>query len=208
MSSLPTSNKGHVVFAAPSENKPGKRSGAPKGKGAPKENKAQPKAAAAQTRIKKEYELPGQTRDIPPENDGLRRFYTTLLEQKPRSEMARKYCVMYGLLSRAEAEAWVEEQARRKGRSPTKMVPKKKRLSNVEKGAGRTKEKLKRKKPDANSVEEGPVNGGKISSIQSIQPRKAKTNRDVAFVDGGLGDSSDSDSDIPLIMFKNKQKAT
>eukprot|EP00198_Chlamydomonas_reinhardtii_P004933 XP_001694269.1 predicted protein [Chlamydomonas reinhardtii] len=48
--------------------------------------------------------MPGQTREAPPETDSLRKFYTSLLEQIPESEMAKKWCLQHGLLSRDEAE--------------------------------------------------------------------------------------------------------
>lgn len=49
-------------------------------------------------KIKREYSKLGQTKDTPPENDSLRRFYTSLLEQKPESLMAKKWCIEHGLL--------------------------------------------------------------------------------------------------------------
>lgn len=68
--------------------------------------------------MKKEYDLPGQTRETPAENDSLRLFYVSLLAQRPGSEMARRWCAQHGLLSRADAEKWVEEQAAKKGKAP------------------------------------------------------------------------------------------
>lgn len=57
--------------------------------------------------------------------DPLRRFYTSLLQQNPESEMARRWCAIHGLLERDDAEEWVAEQARKKGRaSPTKAPAK------------------------------------------------------------------------------------
>lgn len=48
-----------------------------------------------QEKVKKprpKYERLGQTRETPPEGDPLRRFYTSLYEEKPESLMARKWC--------------------------------------------------------------------------------------------------------------------
>ena len=45
------------------------------------------------------------------QTDALRSFYTSLKEQVPGSEMATRWCVQHGLLPRAQAEAWVLEQA-------------------------------------------------------------------------------------------------
>ena len=47
---------------------------------------------------RKAYALPGQTRDPPDEGDPLRKFYVSLLEQRPGSAMARKWCMQVGLL--------------------------------------------------------------------------------------------------------------
>lgn len=86
--------------------------------------KAKKKATDKPEKEKKVYDLPGQTRDTPEENDPLRKFYATLLEQRPDSGMARKWCVQYGLLSKQEALAWVEGvRDVRSGRTPVKVRP-------------------------------------------------------------------------------------
>ncbi len=41
----------------------------------------------------------GQKYQTPPDGDGTRAFYESLLEQKPESRMAEKYCLEYGVLS-------------------------------------------------------------------------------------------------------------
>ena len=48
----------------------------------------------------KKYNFPliGQTKATPEENDPLRKFYTSLLKQKPNSEMAIKWCTEHGLM--------------------------------------------------------------------------------------------------------------
>lgn len=57
------------------------------------------------------------------QEDPLRRFYTSLLEQNPDSDMAKRWCVMHGLLDRTKAEAWVADQVRKKGaKSPSKLT--------------------------------------------------------------------------------------
>lgn len=45
-----------------------------------------------------EYVLPGQRYSTPPQGDSQRAFYESLLEQKPDSLMALKWCVEYGVL--------------------------------------------------------------------------------------------------------------
>jgi hypothetical protein len=67
--------------------------------------------------VRKEYDVPGQTKDTPPEGDPLRKFYGSLLVQRPDSEMARSWCGQRGLLPAGEAEKWVREQARAKGKA-------------------------------------------------------------------------------------------
>lgn len=74
--------------------------------------------------VKKEYDKPGQTRETPPEIDPLHKFYTTLKQQRPDSEMAKKWCLIHGLLDLEEAEQLVAELKMRKGqtRSPAKVA--------------------------------------------------------------------------------------
>lgn len=55
-------------------------------------------------RVKKVYKLPGQKKDTPPKSDPLYKFYTTLLKQKPDSEMALKWCLEHGALTQKKAE--------------------------------------------------------------------------------------------------------
>ena len=48
--------------------------------------------------------LPGQKNPTPPAGDATRAFYESLLEQKPNSLMAMKYCVEYGCLDADKAK--------------------------------------------------------------------------------------------------------
>eukprot|EP01026_Neomeris_dumetosa_P046295 TRINITY_DN393_c0_g1_i1.p2 TRINITY_DN393_c0_g1~~TRINITY_DN393_c0_g1_i1.p2 ORF type:complete len:316 (-),score=59.94 TRINITY_DN393_c0_g1_i1:136-1083(-) len=61
-------------------------------------------------RDKQKFDLPGQTYQTPQQNDPECIFYTTLLQQKPNSQMGKKWCVQRGLLSRKEAQNWVDQQ--------------------------------------------------------------------------------------------------
>lgn len=64
---------------------------------------------ATKTKVKKttitklekngKYGNPWQTKPTPPETDSLRKFYMTLLNQKPDSAMAMKWCLEHGLLN-------------------------------------------------------------------------------------------------------------
>lgn len=56
------------------------------------------------TKSKKSTLFPklGQVKATPPENDAVRRFYTSLLAQNPKSEMAKKWCVEHGLYPKQE----------------------------------------------------------------------------------------------------------
>ena len=48
---------------------------------------------------------PGQKYATPPETDSLRIFYTSLLKQRPDSDMALKWCVERGILTEKKAQA-------------------------------------------------------------------------------------------------------
>jgi len=48
--------------------------------------------------------LPGQRNPTPPMGDSSRAFYESLLEQKPNSVMALKWCIDYGCLEADRAE--------------------------------------------------------------------------------------------------------
>lgn len=49
--------------------------------------------------LKRKLEFPkdGQKKATPPANDPLRKYYTSLLKQKPSSELASKWCLEHGL---------------------------------------------------------------------------------------------------------------
>lgn len=55
-------------------------------------------------RTKKVFDKLGQTKQTPPETDSLRCFYTTLLQQKPSSQMALKWCLEHGLLEEKKTQ--------------------------------------------------------------------------------------------------------
>lgn len=67
--------------------------------------------------MKKEYALPGQRRDTPPETDSLRKFYASLRTQRPDSVMAEEWLLVHGLLPAADAQRAVAAQAKRRGRA-------------------------------------------------------------------------------------------
>lgn len=50
------------------------------------------------------YDKLGQTKATPEETDSLRRFYTSLLKQNPKSRMALLWCLERGLLSSKKAQ--------------------------------------------------------------------------------------------------------
>ena len=45
----------------------------------------------------------GQTKDIP--QDGLYKFYTSLLKQNPNSKMAMKWCLEHGLVPEKDIDS-------------------------------------------------------------------------------------------------------
>ena len=57
------------------------------------------KTTTKKTTTKTAYDKIGQKKPTPQEGDSLRKFYTTLLKQKPHSKMALAWCLERGLLS-------------------------------------------------------------------------------------------------------------
>jgi hypothetical protein len=51
-----------------------------------------------------DYDMPGQTKATPEENEPLRIFYESLYRQKPTSKMAEQYCLDHGLLPLERAQ--------------------------------------------------------------------------------------------------------
>lgn len=182
--------------------------------------------------VKKIYEMPGQTRETPPEEDPLRRFYTTLLEQVPTSEMARRWCAIHGLLDVEAAAAWVEEQARKRGsKSPSKSQTRRpasvagkssgktsSSLETKQKTKTKAKAEVKKRKVESDDDDDddnddfkstkkpSTVKTDKVKKNKKATERNPKSMRDVAFADGGL-DGSDSDDDVPLHLRLQRAKA-
>lgn len=62
------------------------------------------KASGSQApREKKKFDLPGQIRESPEENEPLRVFYESLYNQRPESDMAQIWMMEHGLLDEDEA---------------------------------------------------------------------------------------------------------
>ena len=61
-----------------------------------------------------EFILPGQKFSTPPAGDATRAFYESLLEQRPDSMMAKKYCVEYGCLEPEKALEYIKEMEKKK----------------------------------------------------------------------------------------------
>eukprot|EP00877_Chromochloris_zofingiensis_P000461 jgi/Chrzof1/10415/UNPLg00339.t1 len=151
------------------------------------------KQEAKVKREKKEYDMPGQTRDTPAENDSLRKFYTTLLEQNPDSEMAKRWCVIHGLLSREEAEEWVAvNKGKTNNRTPVKAAnghsngatPPRRGASAAANGNTRAKPAVKK---EANKA-------AAKAQLKPKAPPKGVNKRDMIMAE----DDSDSDDDLPL----------
>ena len=77
---------------------------------APKKEAAKPEAKPK----KAAFELTGQKYETPDEQDGTRRFYESLLRQKPDSLMAMKWCVEYGVLDEAHAKSILNKLEKKK----------------------------------------------------------------------------------------------
>ena len=61
-----------------------------------------------------DFILPGQKNSTPPAGDATRAFYESLLEQRPDSIMAKKYCVEYGCLDADKANEYIKEIEKKK----------------------------------------------------------------------------------------------
>ena len=134
----------------------------------------------------------------------MRRFYTTLIDQKPESEMARRWCAMTGLLSKQDAEQWVAEQARKKGaKSPSKAavkrpssgVSKRKSTAAADDEGDFKSAKKKKVTPTAKST-------GSDTKKKSVKAPVAKSRKEV--IDD---DDDDDDSDAEIIP-KAKHRST
>ena len=56
-----------------------------------------------------DFILPGQKNSTPPAGDATRAFYESLLEQRPDSIMAKKYCVEYGCLDADKENEYIKD---------------------------------------------------------------------------------------------------
>ena len=61
-----------------------------------------------------DFILPGQKNSTPPAGDATRAFYESLLEQRPDSLMAKKYCVEYGCLDADRANEFIKDLEKKK----------------------------------------------------------------------------------------------
>ena len=61
-----------------------------------------------------DFILPGQKNSTPPAGDATRACYESLLEQRPDSIMAKKYCVEYGCLDAEKANEYLKELEKKK----------------------------------------------------------------------------------------------
>ncbi|CAL5223558.1 g6091 [Coccomyxa viridis] len=146
------------------------------------------KGAAADGKPKKErkvYELPGQTRDTPQEVDPLRKFYTSLREQRPESAIAAKWLLQVGLLPPEVAK--VEAVKLRNARSPMKAAKPGTSTSGAKRkaAAGGNTGSAKKAKPAENGA-------------KKKQPRKRKAQTG----ESESEDDDDEDSDFdeqPLV---------
>ncbi|CAK0760227.1 hypothetical protein CVIRNUC_002754 [Coccomyxa viridis] len=199
--------------------------GKPKGKAAKDAGKAD--KAAPVKRERKVYELPGQTKDTPPEVDPLRKFYMSLREQRPDSAIAAKWLLQVGLLPLEEAK--VEAAKLKNLRSPVKAPraagtpgTKRKRPADEKaspaKNAKAAQNGAKKKQPaskkaktdeseddgDSDFSEEAPLVQRKRAAPQKPAAVPAarrpvpKGKKDVAFTDGGMDGEDSSDDDMPL----------
>ena len=141
--------------------------------------------------VRKEYPNPGQRRDTPSASDPQRKFYASLLKQVPSSEMATTWCLIHGLLPRAQAEQLarkIKPEASPKKARPTSAAPKRK--SAVAPSRAAPAQKKARAASGSAAAKRKP----------SAAPKPPPKKRPVARVLDSASDSSDDD--VPLAQRK------
>lgn len=158
-----------------------KRKAEESGKGVAAGKKAEvTQGDGGQKRARKVFDKPGQTRETPAEEDPQRRFYTSLLEQNPKSQMAQKWCVMNGLLPIEEAKKWVAKHGKKTSgktsTSATKVSTAKKVSAAKSPAAKKKKEGGRAGKKQTNKTQKVDDRDEPISddSDQEIIPKKKK----------------------------------
>lgn len=154
-------------------------------------------------KARKVYDMPGQTRDTPGDEDPQRRFYTSLLEQIPSSELAKKWCVMHGLLPLEDAKKWVDKHGKKTvaTSSKTKKAPAT-RAKEPSKKTGSAKASKKKKSSNQPVYKEDPPD----SDDEVVPAKKSRVVHKSPKVPAAASGSkfkdamhfSDSDSDVPL----------
>lgn len=140
-------------------------------------------------REKKVYDLPGQTKETPVETDPLRMFYSSLLEQRPESEMAEKWCLQHGLIDKARVEEVAKKYARKQAKAEAKARVKKAAGATKKATAGNAKAaETKKRKAPAKAADKPK----KAKAAQKPKPKKKPAPKPAE------SDSSDSDDDVPL----------
>lgn len=153
----------------------------------------------------------------PPETDPARKFYTSLLQQIPSSEMAKRWCLRFGVLPPDQAKviwAELEKKGKSMGKSPAVAVKTKPRLAKVEDEEDEEDERPKAKKAprstgakskrpnedddddDDDESDEPIVKKGRVKKEAKASVKKPVAKKDVAFDDGGLGEDDDDDKPI------------
>ena len=146
---------------------------------------------SSQKKEKVKYEMPGQTRATPGLEDPLRRFYESLLKQKPSSEMAESWCLRHGLLSVERARII----AKKTGVVTTSQTSR----AKTEVKANATK---KPKVADVKKEEKVKPSKGQQQK-KKTETKKAKAREDtkrkrVVETKAPAADDSDSEDDMPL----------
>ncbi|GIL52455.1 hypothetical protein Vafri_8332 [Volvox africanus] len=149
------------------------------------------KEEGKQPREKKEYDMPGQTREPPPETDSLRKFYTSLLEQRPESELAKKWCLTHGLLPREEAEDLVAQ-----------LKKSKPAIKSPAKPSARSESKSAAAKP-RRPTEKAPA---PKRQRQAVPPPKKSRAKYSDVEDESSSDSDEDDDDEPIVKAKPATK--
>ncbi|CAI5468809.1 unnamed protein product [Closterium sp. Yama58-4] len=130
------------------------------------------KEAVKPKKEKAVFDLPGQLREPPEENEPLRIFYESLYNQRPDSEMAQIWMMEHGLLDEDEARrVLVIKQKRGSGRSAAATPASARAATAVRASSAAASAAASRASATAPGSRSGSAAGGKASgSAAKVEP--------------------------------------
>ncbi|QDZ20382.1 hypothetical protein HOP50_04g28990 [Chloropicon primus] len=127
----------------------GKANGSQGGGGKVKASRETKKVVKREPTVKREkkvYNMPGQTRETPQENEPVAKFYSSLYKEKPESAMALRWLMQHGMLPKEVAER--EFLKAKKAKSQATAGVKKRPAASAANGKGPKKKRGPKKKVD------------------------------------------------------------